>query len=78
MSAQIPINRIQNSCIVNNTNIAVQNANSSPLDATNRGMPAGASDQSRAGGDLVGWNITSQPHLTTIPPNCDLSDANWI
>ncbi|MCU0481941.1 MAG: hypothetical protein MUE54_12145, partial [Anaerolineae bacterium] len=80
MSAQIPINRIQNSCIVNNANIAVQNVSSSALDATNNwwGMPAGASDQNRAGGDLIGWNITSQPHLTTIPPNCGLSDANWI
>jgi len=65
---------------VNNANIAVQNASSSPLDATNNwwGMPKGASDQNRAGGDLIGVNIFSQPHLTIIPPNCDLSVANWI
>jgi len=85
VSAQIPINTIQNSCIVNNANIAVQNVPNpqgtlTPLDATNNwwGMPKGASDQNRAGGDWVGWNITTQPHLTIIPQNCDLSNANWI
>jgi len=65
---------------VNNANIAIENVSSSPLDVTNNwwGMPKGASDQNRAGGDWVGWNITTQPHLTIIPPNCDLSVANWI
>jgi len=80
LTTTITLSKIQNSCIVNNTNIAIQNENDTLIDATNNwwGMPKGASDQNRAGGDWVGWNITSQPHLTIIPPNCDLSVANWI
>jgi len=80
LTTTIALSQIQNSCIVNNTNIAVQNENDTPIDATNNwwGMPKGASDQNHAGGDWVGWNIISQPHLTIIPPNCDLSVANWI
>ncbi|HRF98218.1 MAG TPA: hypothetical protein PLZ51_23585, partial [Aggregatilineales bacterium] len=64
LTATITISKIANSCIVNNANIAVQNENSTPLDAMNNwwGMPLGASDQNRSAGDLVGQNVLYQPH----------------
>ncbi|MDX2075517.1 MAG: WD40 repeat domain-containing protein [bacterium] len=65
---------------MNNTNIAIQNENETLINAIDNwwGMPRGASDQNRAGGDWVGWNIISQPHLPTMPLLCDLADADWI
>ncbi len=76
----VTISTICNSCIVNNTNIAVQNANNTPLDAINNwwGMPTGATHDNIPSGDAVGLNVLHAPHLPTMPFLCDLSDADWI
>ena len=80
LSATISLSKIANSCIVNNANIAIQNDNPTPLDATNNwwGMPSGASYDDFSAGDLVGENVVYTPHLTVMPILCDLSDADWI
>ncbi|PJF32604.1 MAG: hypothetical protein CUN52_00915, partial [Phototrophicales bacterium] len=76
----VTISTIRNSCIVNNTNIAVQNINITPLDAINNwwGMPIGATYGDIRAGDAVGQNIHHIPHLPTMPFLCDLSIADWI
>ncbi len=76
----VTISTIRNSCIVNNTNIAVQNVNLTPLDAINNwwGMPTGATHDNIPSGDAVGLNVLHAPHLPTMPFLCDLSDADWI
>ncbi len=76
----VTISTIRNSCIVNNTNIAVQNANNTPLDAINNwwGMPTGATHDNIPSGDAVGQRVLHAPYLPTMPFLCDLSDADWI
>jgi hypothetical protein len=73
--------QIINSCIVNNTNIAIQNINEdNPIDANNNwwGMPSGPSYNDFSAGDLVGQNVIYDTHLITMPIFCDLSDADWV